>query len=95
MGNDGLRPGGYEQALRTNEHVMHFVYLLLRDHLPAGIVEGLVSQATQTYDVVEYSNDFLAAYAIELASRLSLRFTPEAALKLAHAAVRTAQARVP
>ena len=49
-----------------------FFYLLLRDHLPAGTVEGLVSEVeAQGERVPAYSNEFLAGYAAELSARIA------------------------
>lgn len=45
-----------------------FLYSLLRDHLPAGVVEELVRDSQGI--PVEYTNGYLANYANNLADRL-------------------------
>ena len=51
-----------------NSRLVSFLYELMRDHLPAGIVEELV-QASKESDVT-YTNGWLAKYAQDLANRL-------------------------
>jgi hypothetical protein len=51
-----------------NSKLISFLYELMRDHLPPGIVEKLV-QDSQESDVY-YANGWLAKYAENLASRL-------------------------
>ena len=49
-----------------------FFYLLLRDHLPAGTAEKLVSDVeAQNGRTPSYSNEFLAGYAAELSARIT------------------------
>lgn len=49
-----------------------FLYLLLRDELPAGVVEGIMQKIEACRDdEVVYSNPHVAAHALELAQRLS------------------------
>lgn len=79
------RPGGYEQALHGGRPIA-FVYQLLRDHLPAGVLEAIVTELAQGPEVVQLSDDFLAARAIELNARLH-GILPEAALGMAHDAI--------
>lgn len=88
----GLRPGGYGQAVRTRDPLVVFLYVLMRDHLVCGDVESLVHDAAATTET-SFSNDFLAAYAYDLADRLS-RADPVAALASAHARLRRALATV-
>ncbi len=48
-----------------------FLYLLLRDELPAGVVEKLVVQVESSKGQIQlFSNEPLANYAEELAFRL-------------------------
>lgn len=47
---------------------IHFLYLLLRDKLPAGEVEELVRQTSG--DNITYTNGWLVEYAANLNSRL-------------------------
>lgn len=65
----GKRPGGYETAIRTSDRLVTFLYLLCRDTICAGELERLVAQAERAIDPA-FSNDFIAAYAIECALRL-------------------------
>ncbi len=49
-----------------------FLYLLLRDALPAGVVEGVMQQVEVCKDdKVIFSNPYVAAHALELAQRLT------------------------
>lgn len=48
--------------------LVSFLYSLMRNHLPAGAVEGLVQEASNPN--VRYTNGWLANYAIDLAKRL-------------------------
>ncbi len=66
----GLRAGGYEGAVRSADPLVAFLYTLMRDHTVPGIVEELVYTANEAGES-DYSNDFLAAYAISLAARLN------------------------
>jgi hypothetical protein len=59
--------------------LVDFLYTLMRDHVPAGNVERLVREAEQGEfyrddsipgDYNEYTNGWLAKYAIDLADRL-------------------------
>lgn len=47
-----------------------FLYHLLRDHLPAGVVEELVRETTEAEETGLYSNGYLARYAEDIAKRL-------------------------
>lgn len=60
-----LRMRGHSDALQP------LLYQLLRDHLPAGVVEKLVADAcVHLGKDTRYSNEHLGAYAAELRSRL-------------------------
>jgi transcriptional regulator with XRE-family HTH domain len=49
-----------------------FLYVLLRDHLPAGAVESIVcDHAEKITGAIEFSNKQLGAYAHQLARRLT------------------------
>lgn len=85
------RPGGYAQALRSNDRLVTFLYVLMRDHLPPGVVEEIVVGHCETEKMSAFSNDWVAAYAIELALRLAHAPRGEA-LAYAHARLREAQA---
>jgi hypothetical protein len=55
-------------TVQINSRLVSFLYELMRDHLPVGIVEELV-QASKEPDVT-YTNGWLAKYAQDLANRL-------------------------
>lgn len=66
------------------ERLVAFLYILLRDHLPAGTVESILSlhvdkSAAMTYPV-KFSNPHIEAYARELAGRLCGELPSVAAL---------------
>lgn len=87
------RPGGYATAIRSSSRLVSFLYLLMRDVLPAGEVERLVCMVEHDGEMESaFSNDFLAAYALELGHRLR-RAPAGEALAAAHRALRDAQER--
>ena len=51
-----------------------FLYILLRDHVPAGDVEDILQHHAEVPGSPVYSNPHLAAYAKELAQRLVSNF---------------------
>jgi hypothetical protein len=65
--------------------MVSFLYVLLRDHLPAGAVESIVREHVEKSAKcigglrTVYSNEFLEAYARELANRIAVekKFNPE------------------
>ena len=55
----------------TDSRLVAFLYLLLRDYLPAGTVEKLMMNATLPHFIeTKLSNGAIAAYAEEIASSL-------------------------
>jgi hypothetical protein len=54
---------------RSTSKVVSFLYELIRDHLPAGVVEKIVRNSMAEEETV-YCNGYLAEYAKEIASRL-------------------------
>lgn len=71
------RPGGYDKAVTTTDRTIAFLYTLIRDHMPAGMLEEIITEmeeadARNKGEATEYlfSNDFVAAYAVEIAARL-------------------------
>lgn len=56
----------------SDDRLIAFLYLALRDHLTPADVESMVSRLDLT---IEYSNPHVAAYAVELAA--ALRSYPE------------------
>lgn len=63
---------GYPPYLKT------FLYLLMRDYIPAGFVEGLVAQAVSDSHPI-FTNEHLADYAERLARQLSYDASSEIA----------------
>lgn len=59
--------------MTQNHALASFLYVLMRDHLPIGIVESLVQDHAEKCDgkVPMFSNQHLAAYAYELAGRIA------------------------
>lgn len=57
-------------SYETDSKLVSFLYTLLRDELPAGVVERLVRDA-EVGEKVTLTNGDLARYAVELADRLS------------------------
>lgn len=55
--------------ISINDKLTSFMYELLRDHLPASIVEELVRSSEEEIEV-SYSNGWLAQYADCLSKRL-------------------------
>jgi len=52
----------------THEKLVSFLYELMRDHLPPGVVERLVQNNQET--PASLTNGYLAQYAKDLADRL-------------------------
>lgn len=55
----------------SSNPLVAFLYLLMRDHLPAGQVEAVVQTAADAASAeFRFTNGWLATYASDLASRL-------------------------
>lgn len=56
----------------TGSHLVAFLYELMRDHVPVGVVEGIVNQdeSTDPTNVYVLTNGYLAEYAGDVARRL-------------------------
>jgi hypothetical protein len=54
--------------ININDRLTSFLYELMRDHLPLGVVEKLVCDSMESD--VAYTNGWLAKYAEDLAKRL-------------------------
>lgn len=56
----------------TDDQLTSFLYILMRDHLPSGVVEDIMAKHVENIgnDEVRFSNPHLEAHARELASRL-------------------------
>jgi len=52
--------------------LVSFLYILLRDHLPSGVVEQIVYDVYTAEDIeyTRYTNGWLASYAKDIADRL-------------------------
>jgi hypothetical protein len=62
------------QSHTTGSPLVSFLYLLMRDHVPPGVVEGIVAKDEPREDpelVFVLTNGHLAAYAEEIAGRLT------------------------
>lgn len=69
--NDGLRDRS--GAVESSDPLVAFLYHLMRDHLPAGVVEGIVQNHVPNpgREVTAYfTNGYLASYAKDIAARL-------------------------
>lgn len=63
-------------SINIDGKLVDFLYILMRDHLPAGTVESLVREveidsASNDCEINEYSNGWLALYAKNLSDRLT------------------------
>lgn len=87
------RPGGYAHAINGNRwHSL--LYILMRDgHISPGALHSIVADLGEA-DLFSFSNDFLAAYAIQLNSLVGGE-SPEVALSRGHFAIRRAQGQEP
>lgn len=59
-----------EKLFISNDKLTSFLYELMRDHMPCGIVEKLVQTSQSDGESVEYTNGYLAQYAQNLAKKL-------------------------
>jgi len=53
----------------SDDKLVAFLYLLLRDHVVGGDIELIMKQLEKA-DGFEYTNGYMAAYAINIAERL-------------------------
>jgi hypothetical protein len=65
--NDSLRERS--GTVKIDSRLVGFLYTLMRDHLPAAIVEELTRDSEDSPDYV-YTNGWLALYAQDIANRL-------------------------
>ena len=56
-------------SVDDNDPLVEMLYLLMRDHVPTGVVAGLVADV-ETSGRNDYTNGWLATYAQHLAKRL-------------------------
>jgi len=66
MTNEELRE--LTGKVEIEDMLTHFLYLLVRDYLPAGIIEELVRKTEK--NKILYTNGYLAKYAELLSNRL-------------------------
>lgn len=75
-------PGQYELHVASGEKhnddlIVAFFYKLMRDHLPTGVVEGIVQDILQShYGDIAYTNGWLEQYAFSIAERLRYPWYP-------------------
>lgn len=69
--NEALRHRTGE--VNDDDPLVNFLYLLMRDHLSTGVVEGIVQPDLQRGGLSQYTNGHLARYAQDLAARLTMR----------------------
>lgn len=62
-----------QMPIDNEDALTAFLYTLMRDHVPAGVVEKLTQEGEKAPPPYAFSNAFLAQYATELARRI--RFT--------------------
>lgn len=67
MTNEELREASGKVSFEGR--ITSFLYVLMRDHLPAGTLEEIVRDSEKC-DEFEYTNGWLAQYANNLAKRL-------------------------
>lgn len=66
----------------STDPLVSFLYILMRDHVPAGVVEGIVRDhavPAQESGGTVFTNGYLAFYAKDVADRLSV--LPEATIQ--------------
>ena len=58
------------EKVLNDDKLVCFLYLLMRDHLCTGIIEQITMDVEKCDYPIDYSNGYLAKYAIELNNRL-------------------------
>lgn len=53
-----------------NDKLISFLYELMRDHIPPGVIEEICCNSINNCDTI-YTNGYLAKYAEDLATRLN------------------------
>lgn len=56
--------------ITSNDPLVDFLYMLMRDHVPFGVVENLLTQTKIFTGTTQYENTHLASYAIDVAKKL-------------------------
>lgn len=58
--------------VNSQDPLVSFLYILLRDHVPAGVVEGIMQNHVEVAEInTEFCNGFIARYARDVAARLT------------------------
>ena len=57
----------------SDSKLVSFLYLLMRDHLPAGVVEGIIQEVTIDSTPVQFTNGWLASYSKDIEERLKAK----------------------
>lgn len=58
-------------SVDSSDPLVSFLYILLRDHVPAGVVEGIMQGHVEVPEKdTEFCNGFIARYAKDVAARL-------------------------
>jgi len=72
MGQITTQPNIRERSgsFLTNDRLVVFLYMLLRDRLSAGSLEGMISTMESEYGPQGLSNGWVAKYAEDVAERL-------------------------
>lgn len=63
-------------AVEDERPLVTFLYLVMRGHLPAGVVAELLEEATRPTVPAVFTNGWLARYAQDCADRLTPRDVP-------------------
>lgn len=58
-------------SVNSDDPLVAFLYLLIRDHVHPGDIEDLMKKITKD-ETCEFSNGWLAEYARDIASRLKI-----------------------
>jgi len=57
-------------AVRSKDPLVCFLYLLMRDHVPAGVISKIANDSKTNTDGHIYTNGFIAEFAKYIAERL-------------------------
>jgi hypothetical protein len=59
-------------SVNSSDPLVSFLYILMRDHIPAGVVEGIMQHHVDAPEgtLSELCNGYLASYAKDVAARL-------------------------
>jgi hypothetical protein len=57
-------------SVKSTDPLVSFIYDLTRDHVPSGIIEGIMNGLPKEGQEVEFTNGWLAEYSKDVADRL-------------------------